>query len=164
MVTLKIGVDHESNWLVVGLLFDPIVTVSAHVPLAALGRAQHKLNRADTIWIQVKNKEGASVRALAQDLRGLYTDQRVRLQAGSVFGKDTAVDIIDGIMVQFAVILTLLATMAVLIGVVGGLALSGVLSLNVLERRREIGCCAPSGPLLLPWAASSSAKASSSAG
>ncbi len=123
----------------VGLLFDPIVTVSAHVPLAALGRAQHQLNRADTIWIQAKNKDGASVRELAQDLRGIYNDERVRLQAGSVFGKDTSVDIIDGIMVQFAVILTLLATMAVLIGVVGSLALSGVLSLNVLERRREIG-------------------------
>ena len=65
--------------------------------------------------------------------------ERVRLQAGSVFGKDTSVEIIDGIMAQFAVILTLLATMAVLIGVVGSLALSGVLSLNVLERRREIG-------------------------
>src|SRR5690606_28955884 len=57
----------------------------------------------------------------------------------SVFGKDTSVEIIDGVMVQFAVIFTLLATMSVLIGVVGSLALSGVLSLNVLERRREIG-------------------------
>ena len=41
-VTLKIGVDKESDWLVVGLLFDPIVTVSAHVPRDALGRAQHE--------------------------------------------------------------------------------------------------------------------------
>ena len=138
-VTLKIGVDKESNWLVVGLLFDPIITVSAHVPLPALGRAQHQLNRANTVWIQTSRKDSASVRTLAQQLRDRYNDERIRLQAGSVFGKDTAVDIIDGIMVQFAVIITLLATMAVLIGVVGGLALSGVLSLNVLERRREIG-------------------------
>ena len=36
-------------------------------------------------------------------------------------------------------IVTLLATMAVVIGVVGSIALSGVLSLNVLDRRREIG-------------------------
>jgi putative ABC transport system permease protein len=137
--TFRIGVDKESDWLVVGLLFDPIVTVSAHVPITALGRAQHKLNRADTIWIQTTNKDPASIRELAQTLRGVYTDARVRLQAGSVFGKDTSVDIIDGVMVQFAVILTLLATMALLIGVVGSLALGGVLSLNVLERRREIG-------------------------
>ena len=138
-VTLKIGVDRESDWLVAGLLFDPVVTVSAHAPLTALGRAQHKLNRADTIWIQASDKEAASVRQLAQTLRSAYDDERIRLQAGSVFGKDTSVEIIESIMVQFAVIITLLATMAVLIGVVGGLALSGVLSLNVLERRREIG-------------------------
>jgi putative ABC transport system permease protein len=138
-VTLQIGVDKESDWLVVGLLFDPIITVSAHVPRDALGRALHELNRATTIWIQAADKDGAAVRALAQELRAVYTDQRVRLQAGSVFGKDTSVEIIDGVMTQFAVIITLLATMALLIGVVGSLALSGVLSLNVLERRREIG-------------------------
>ncbi len=138
-VTLKIGVDNESEWLVVGLLFDPVITVSAHVPLTALGRAEHRLNRANTIWIQTATKENAGIRQLAQDLRTVYNDENVRLQAGSVFGKDTSVEIIDGVMVQFAVIFTLLATMSVLIGVVGSLALSGVLSLNVLERRREIG-------------------------
>ena len=36
-------------------------------------------------------------------------------------------------------IITLLITMAVVIGLVGSIALSGVLSLNVLERTREIG-------------------------
>ena len=138
-VTLKIGVDNESDWLVVGLLFDPVVTVSAHVPLIALGRAEHRLNRANTIWIQTATADSAGIRQLAQELRTVYNDENVRLEAGSVFGKDTSVEIIDGVMVQFAVIFTLLATMSVLIGVVGSLALSGVLSLNVLERRREIG-------------------------
>ena len=138
-ITLKFGVDKESDWQVVGLLFDPIVTVSAHVPRDAFGRAQHEVNRATTVWIQAADKDSAAVQALAHRLRDVYTSDRVRLQAGSVFGKDTSVEIIEGIMAQFAVILTLLATMAVLIGVVGSLALSGVLSLNVLERRREIG-------------------------
>ncbi len=138
-VTFKIGVDKESDWLVVGLLFDPIIGSSAHVPRDAFGLAQHERNRASTIWIQAQNPERAAVLELARQLRTAYTDERVRLQAGSVFGKDTSVEIIDGVMTQFAVIITLLATMAVLIGVVGSLALSGVLSLNVLERRREIG-------------------------
>ncbi|MCB0146722.1 MAG: hypothetical protein KDE01_03640, partial [Caldilineaceae bacterium] len=118
-VTLKIGVDNESEWLIVGLLFDPVVTVSAHVPLMALGRAEHRLNRANTIWIQTTTSESAGIRQLAQDLRTVYNDENVRLEAGSVFGKDTSVEIIDGVMVQFAVIFTLLATMSVLIGVVG---------------------------------------------
>ncbi len=138
-VTLKVGGDKESDWVVAGLLFDPIITRSAHVPRDALGLAQHQRNRAGTIWIQTENHESESVSALAQQLRTVYSDNRVRLAAASIFGNDTASAIIDGIMTQFAVVITLLATMAVLIGVVGSLALSGVLSLNVLERRREIG-------------------------
>ena len=39
----------------------------------------------------------------------------------------------------FSLIITLLAIMAVIIALVGGVGLSGVLALNVLERRREIG-------------------------
>ena len=37
------------------------------------------------------------------------------------------------------ILITLLAGMAVIIAIVGGVALSGVLSINVLERRKEIG-------------------------
>jgi putative ABC transport system permease protein len=138
-ITFKIGTDRESDWLVVGLLFDPIITRSAHVARDALDLAQHQRNRASTVWIQAQNADDASVLALARHLRETYTTERVRLRAASLFGKDTSVEIIEGVMAQFAVIITLLATMAVLIGVVGSLALSGVLSLNVLERRREIG-------------------------
>jgi putative ABC transport system permease protein len=138
-ITFKIGTDKESDWLVVGLLFDPIITRSAHVARAALDVAQHERNRAATVWIQAQHSTDASVLALAPRLRTAYAEERVRLQAASLFGKDTSVEIIDGVMAQFAVIITLLATMAVLIAVVGSLALSGVLSLNVLERRREIG-------------------------
>jgi putative ABC transport system permease protein len=60
---------------------------------------------------------------------------------GSVFGTlgDTASGIATFIIGQFGFIIVLLMVMAVVIGMVGSIALSGVLSLNVLERRREIG-------------------------
>ncbi|MBK8050616.1 MAG: FtsX-like permease family protein [Anaerolineales bacterium] len=138
-ITIKPGLKDESDWQVVGLIFDPVIINSAHVPRDVLALDLHELDRANTIWIQTTAADGASQRTLARTLRDVYTDNRVRLQAASVFGKDTASEIIDGIMNQFAVIITLLATMAVLIAFVGSLALSGVLSLNVLERRREIG-------------------------
>ena len=53
---------------VTGLLFDPVITNSAHVPRDAMGRAQHEINRATTIWVQAKNQENQSVRDLAQEL------------------------------------------------------------------------------------------------
>jgi putative ABC transport system permease protein len=139
VVTLKPGIKHATDWLVVGLLFDPIIVDSAHVPRAVLARDLHQVDRARTIWVQSAEKDPAGQAALARELREVFDEHRIRLQAGSVFGRDTAAEIIAGIMSQFAVIITLLATMAVLIGVVGSLALSGVLSLNVLERTREIG-------------------------
>lgn len=139
-ITIKPGLKDESDWQVVGLIFDPVIINSAHVPRDVLALDLHEFkDRANTIWIQTTAADGASQHALARTLRDVYTDNRVRLPAASVFGKDTASEIIDGIMNQFAVIITLLATMAVLIAFVGSLALSGVLSLNVLERSHEIG-------------------------
>jgi len=48
--------------------------------------------------------------------------------------------------------IVLLGSMALLVAVVGAIALSGTLSLNVLERIREIGVMRPSAlqPRLLP--------------
>lgn len=44
----------------------------------------------------------------------------------------------------YSVIALLLIAMAVIVASVGGIALSGVLSISVLERRRESACSAPS--------------------
>ena len=45
------------------------------------------------------------------------------------------------------IVMKLLAAMAVIIAIVGGVALSGVLSINVLERQREIGVMRAIGAL-----------------
>lgn len=150
LVTLQIGVDHKSSWKVVGVSFDPLITLSAHVPRDALARMQHELNRANAIWVQAQNNDAqnndsADLLELAQQLRSVYTDQRIRLQAVSVFGNDTSVEIFERCKAQLTVLLTLLTTMAVLSSGVGSLALSGVLALNVLERRREIGLLRAAG-------------------
>ncbi len=44
-----------------------------------------------------------------------------------------------GIMQQFDIIIYLLLSMAILLAVVGGLGLAGTMSINVIERTREIG-------------------------
>ncbi len=138
-VTLNLGVEGDSDWLVVGLLFDPIITHSVHAPRNVLLAEVHHVARADTIWIQTERTDAASEQAVATTLRELYRTNKLKVNAAAVFGQDTASQIVANVLSQFAVIITLLATMAVVIGMVGSIALSGVLSLNVLERRREIG-------------------------
>ena len=49
------------------------------------------------------------------------------------------VDIVEGVTGGFNVLVYLLLGMAVLIAVVAGLGLTGTMSLNVMERTREIG-------------------------
>jgi len=138
-VTFHLGVEGDTAWQVVGLLFDPIITRSAHVPRSVLLRELGDLNRAATIWIQTEQTDAASESAVARALRDFYREQNLPLDAVSVFNQDTASQIVANVLGQIDIIVTLLAVMAVVIGVVGSIALSGVLSLNVLERRREIG-------------------------
>jgi len=57
----------------------------------------------------------------------------------STFGENTIAGIIEQNGQRNNIIIRLLAVMAVVIALVGGVGLSGVISLSVLERRREIG-------------------------
>jgi putative ABC transport system permease protein len=138
-VTLHHGAKKESDWLVVGLLFDPVLDHSAHVPRDVLLKEVDSVNRANTIWIQTVRGDAASEVAVAKELRDYLEQNKLKLYAGGVFGRDTASQVVESVLTQFAMIVTLLATMAVVIGVVGSIALSGALSLSVLDRRREIG-------------------------
>jgi putative ABC transport system permease protein len=138
-VTLHHGVQKESDWLIVGLVFDPVLDNAVYVPRDVLLKEMGSVNKANTIWIQTAQDDAASEMAVARGLREYLEQNNQKLYAGSFFGRDTASQIIKSALDQFAIIVTLLATMAVVIGVVGSIALSGVLSLNVLDRRREIG-------------------------
>lgn len=138
-VTFDHGVRGETTWEVVGLLFDPIITVSAHMPRETLLRELDSVGKASTVWIQTVRDGPVAEPAIATDLRQYYEAHHLKVNPQSIFGRDTATEITDTVMGQFAIIITLLATMALVIGLVGSIALSGVLSLNVLERRREIG-------------------------
>ena len=75
----------------------------------------------------------------AQHLRQYYAEHQLDPMPGGIFGQDTASEITDDVLSTYSMIATLLFVMAFVIGAVGSVALSGVLSLNVLERTREIG-------------------------
>lgn len=140
-VTLDLGIKGESDWQVVGLTFDPVLTTVALVPRETLLRQMKQVGRAQAVWIQTMREDPAGEVETAKQLRQYYETLNYKMSPGSVFGTlgDTASGIAAFIIGQFTFIILLLMVMAVVIGVVGSIALSGVLSLNVLERRREIG-------------------------
>jgi putative ABC transport system permease protein len=138
-VKINHGVKGDTTWQVVGLLFDPVIYNSAHVSRDTLLRELNTVGKTNTIWIQTHRTDPASEAAIAKDLRLYFDAHQVKLYARGTFGQDSASEITANVLGQFATIIKLLATIAVVIGVVGAVALSGTLSLNVLERRREIG-------------------------
>ena len=142
-VTVKYGDRGERDWRVVGLVFDPIITASANVPRDVLLRDLDVVGRAGTVWI--KTTDGNNLQsqiATAKDLRAFFKQNNVDIspQRG-VFGigGDSTLQTGNTLIGQFAFIVILLGVMAVIIGTVGSIALSGALSLSVMERRREIG-------------------------
>jgi putative ABC transport system permease protein len=76
---------------------------------------------------------------VAETLEANLEQRGIEVAPSSTFGEKTIAGITDGAGEGFAIILQLLAVMALVIALVGGVGLSGILSLSVLERRREIG-------------------------
>jgi putative ABC transport system permease protein len=144
-ITVKQNLYGESQWQVVGLIFDPIITESAHVPRDMLLKETRSVGKAGTVWIQTHRTDALGEEEVATALRRYYDERNLEVSPQSPFGRDTASQITDQILNNFGIFLSLFAVMAIIIGLVGSIALSGVLSLNVLERRREIGVMRATG-------------------
>jgi putative ABC transport system permease protein len=140
-VTIKYEEKKERDFQVVGLVFDPVLTTSANVPREILLHDLDNVGRASSVWIQVQNQDPKTQVTLAENLRNYYDDNHIKVspQRG-VFGMgDSTYETATKIIGQFDFLVILLAIMSVIIGAVGSIALSGALSLSVMERRREIG-------------------------
>jgi len=138
-VTLDHRSQGESKWLVVGLLYDPVIADSAHVPREAMLRETKSVNKTSTIWIQTNRTDAAGEADVAAGLRAYYNAHELKVNPQSPFQRDTSSQITERIINIFGIIIKMLAAMAVIIALVGSIALGGVLSLNVRERTREIG-------------------------
>jgi len=149
-VTVKYGEKKEHDFQVVGLVFDPINSTSANVQREILLRDLGSVGRARSVWILMKNPGLENERLFAKEMRQYYKENSVDVspQRG-VFGVggDSTTETGNTFVNQFNFIIVLLGIMAIVIGFVGGIALSGALTLSVLERRKEIGVMRAIGAL-----------------
>ena len=138
-ITLTASNDRDTTWEIVGITFDPLVQSAAFVPLTALQRASGEAGRANTLFVQTSSVDPAAIQLNSEILKTIYKGRGMEVAPSSVFRYNTITEIVSNTAGGFSLIIQLLAIMAVIIAVVGGVGLSGVLSLNVLERTREIG-------------------------
>ena len=138
-ITLEESGGRTLDVEIVGLLFDPASNTSLHVPLATVQREWRYAGQANALVVRAADATAGGQTAAAAAVDTALEARNVAVAPRGVYGQTTVAGLSADLGDGFAIILNLLAVMAVVIALVGGVGLSGVLSLSVLERRREIG-------------------------
>ena len=132
-VTLKLD-GKEYDWRIVGIVKAVMTGPAAYADYTYFAGLTHDVGRANSVRVVTSDHSSAfqnrTANALKQHLDG------VGLRVG---GTSTIAAERDSIESQFSILVVFLGIMAVLLAVVGGLGLMGTMSINVLERSREIG-------------------------
>ncbi len=132
-LTLRIG-GVEARWTVVGVVQSPTFAVFSYVDRDALGAVAGDADRAEVVMVKTQAHDAASQAAVAGALRDHL--ESVGIGVASV---TTTSAVMDTIYLAFNTVVVVVSVMAVLLGIVGGLGLAGTMTMNVVERSREIG-------------------------
>jgi putative ABC transport system permease protein len=133
-VGLSFG-GRESDWTIVGLIINMNNgQQDSFVPLGALARETGSANRTAGVVVRLARSDLASEKAASDLLRKKF--QGDGLTPVTILGVSAVRDANE---YQFNLLVDILLTMAILAAVVGSLGLAGTMSINVVERRREIG-------------------------
>jgi len=132
-IVLKIYGKEESFKIVgtfVGTPFAPVI----YAKYGYLAKVANRVNEADTLLVRTYRHDAASVEAVSGALEKHFEDIGLRISTVNTITEER-----DEAAATFDIIVALLLVMAVLLALVGGLGLMGTMSINVLERTREIG-------------------------
>ncbi|MBN2500913.1 MAG: FtsX-like permease family protein [Anaerolineales bacterium] len=136
--TIKVEMSgvQDSTWTVVGLIFDLSGNDqnTAYVPLDSLSMTVNRVGRATYAQIKVDADSLAGQQEIAKGLSDFLEAEGV--PAG---GYQIALETQEQANAQFGVLTQVLMFMTILMAAVGSIGMSGTLSINVIERTREIG-------------------------
>jgi putative ABC transport system permease protein len=125
----------KSTWTVVGTVINVSENQSTcFVPLDSLSLETSSVNRGRIVMVLVEDWAKSTEQTMIKDLKNIYTLNG--LPPSFVTSME---EVRQQSEAQFDLITVLLLTMAILSAIVGSIGLMGTMSINVLERRREIG-------------------------
>jgi len=135
-LSIDIPTRRESQWQVVGLVFEPVDQESAIVPRDTLLKEIGQVGRGKSIKVQTINSDAGTEAAVAASLRADFEARGYEVLAST---QDTAHRLVAERTRKMALLFIILTGMALMTAIVGAVALSGTLTINVLDRTREIG-------------------------
>ena len=126
----------ETRWTIVGLVFDlnGRDQNTAFANIDTLNLALRNVGKAAVAMIQGTDQSLATQQAIEADLIDFLKAKGMKIGSSAVATEDR-----NNASAQFSILTQLLMMMTVLMAIVGSMGLSGTLSINVIERRREIG-------------------------
>jgi len=127
--------ERESTWTVVGLILNVNnLQRDNFVPFDALARTTGTVNRGAAVMVMSEGHGSVTQQGLVRDLREAYTGRGMEPAA-----LQSADEVRQQNRAVFNAITYLMLAMAVLAAIVGSVGLMSTMSINVVERGREIG-------------------------
>ena len=136
--TLRVDLGgFERQFEVVGITSRHITSAIAYIDYRHLAKLTGRQNQVDQVRVRASPDTIASLstqRRIAEDLEAQFETAGIPSSAGNVRN-----DVLTNIADVFDILLIFLLIMAAILASVGGLGLAGTMSMNVIERTREIG-------------------------
>ncbi len=134
---LTIEIDgKETKWQIVGVYTIPADTGSPllYVNYEYLSHITGHPGQIYSLRVLTNQHDGATQSRVTDELKALYEERGIQIP-----GATTGTEFYQSVTAITNIIIYFMMVMAVLIAIVGGLGLMGTMSINVLERTREIG-------------------------
>ncbi|MCA9982003.1 MAG: ABC transporter permease, partial [Anaerolineales bacterium] len=133
VVTMKID-GREQDFVVVGIARSAIPTPSMYASYEYLSRVTNSVGLGQIAVVQTIDSSPETQTRVGQALEQHFRDAGFRVEI-----TQTTAELESVLTLFFDVVIVFLLAMAALLGIVGGLGLMGTMSINVIERLREIG-------------------------
>jgi putative ABC transport system permease protein len=124
----------DTRWTVVGLVQSPTFVPFLYVDSETLGRIAGGPDEAGIVMVKTDRHDGPAQARSADAIR-----RHLEASGIGVAATTTSSDVMTTVYTAFDTLVIVVTAMALLLGIVGGLGLTGTMTMNVVERSREIG-------------------------
>lgn len=126
--------EQETTWRIAGIFEETMAPPTVYANNSAFTRAAGGVGRATTLWLKTTQPDIEFVTETAKALEKQFEQADLQIKRSQTIQAQY-----EAQAFHFNIMTLTLLLMAVLLALVGGLGLMGTMSVNVIERTREIG-------------------------